>query len=272
MSTFAIGDIQGCYKEFRNLLNEIKFNKSKDTLWLAGDLVNRGPNSFDVIKYVMDLESSAITVLGNHDFYLLASYYKVDPWPHKNNNFNEIIDDPNGDQIINWLKNQKMVHTDKDLGFIIAHAGIYPKWTLEDINFLSKNIEKKLQDKNCNYFLKSLWNDEPANWHEALSEDEKLIFAVNVFTRMRYLNKDLSLNLTVKANPNDVEADGKYPWFEFKNDVLNEFKMIIGHWSTLGYYEKNNFVSIDTGCAWGKKLTAIELKNNKKVKKYQVTC
>ena len=89
---------------------------------------------------------------------------------------------------------------------------------------------------------------------------------------MRYLNIDLSLYLKVKANPNDVEADGKYPWFEFKNDVLNEFKMIIGHWSTLGYYEKNNFVSIDTGCAWGKKLTAIELKSEKKVKKYQVTC
>ena len=272
MSTFAIGDVQGCYKEFKNLLAEINFNKNKDTLWLAGDLVNRGPNSFDVIKYVMDLESSAITVLGNHDFYLLASYYEIDPWPHKNNNFDDIIDNSSGSQIIEWLKKQKMVHLDQRLGFILAHAGIYPKWTLEDVTCLSKSIEKKLKEKSCLDFLRTLWSDEPTSWQETLSEEEKLIFAVNVFTRMRYLNKDLSLDLTTKSKPSGVGIDGKYPWFEYKSDILNKYKMIIGHWSTLGFYEKDNFVSIDTGCAWGNKLTAIELKGDKKVKKYQVTC
>ena len=119
MTTYAIGDIQGCYKEFKKLLKEIKFNPNQDKLWLTGDLVNRGPNSLDVIKYVMELGSSAITVLGNHDFYLLATYYKADaPWPYKNNDFDEILSNKDVKEIIYWLRNRNIIYIDNQLNYI----------------------------------------------------------------------------------------------------------------------------------------------------------
>ena len=192
MSTYAIGDIQGCYKEFKNLLKEINFNKNKDTLWLTGDLVNRGPKSYDVIKYVMDLGSSAITVLGNHDFYLIASYYKIDPWPHANNSFREILSNNDSEEIIKWLRNQKIIHVDNDLGHILVHAGIYPHWKIEEILSLATLIEDSLKSEKYREFIKALWSNDPDKWDESLSKQQKLIFSVNVFTRMRYLKKDLS--------------------------------------------------------------------------------
>ena len=273
MSTYVIGDIQGCYKEFKNLLNEINFNKNKDTLWLAGDLVNRGPKSYDVIKYIIDLGPSAITVLGNHDFYLLASYYKLDPWPHNNNNiFEDILSNKDSDKIINWLRNQKIIHIDKNLNYILVHAGIYPKWDLKNTLILANQIEDLLKSSKCEEFIRTLWSNEPNKWSNDLNIKDKLIFSVNVFTRMRYLNKDLSLNFENKVNPKNNNSPELCPWYEYDNEIYKKYKIIIGHWSTLGYQEQNNFISIDTGCAWGNKLTAIKISKEKDVKKYQVKC
>ena len=203
MAIFAIGDIQGCYKEFKNLLNKINFNPKIDKLWLTGDLVNRGPNSYDVIKYIMELESSAITVLGNHDFYLLASYFKASPWPYSENKFYDILSSKDVDEIIMWLKNQKLVHIDEKHEYILVHAGIYPKWTFDEMLLLSAKIEESLKSKKCKEFLETLWTNNPNQWSNSLSEKEKLIFSVNVFTRMRYLNQDLSLNFDNKSNPDN---------------------------------------------------------------------
>ena len=271
MSTYVIGDIQGCYKEFKNLLSEINFNKNKDTLWLAGDLVNRGPRSYDVIKYIMDLEHKAITVLGNHDFYLLATYYKLDPWPHNNNIFEDILANKDSDEIINWLRNQKIIHIDNNLNYILVHAGIYPKWNLKNTLMLANKIEYLLKSDDCKKFIKTLWSNEPNKWNENLNIEEKLIFSVNVFTRMRYLNKDLSLDFEKKINPKNNLSELS-PWYEYDNDIYKRYKLIIGHWSTLGFQEKNNFISIDTGCVWGNKLTAIKISQDKNIKKYQVKC
>ena len=273
MSTYAIGDIQGCYKEFKRLLKEINFNKNKDTLWLAGDLVNRGPKSFDVIKYVMDLGSSAITVLGNHDFYLIASYHKIDPWPHENNSFDEIISNKDGEKIINWLRNQKIVHLDNDLKYILVHAGIYPNWKITEMLSLSSLIEKSLKGDNFKEFVKKLWSNSPNNWNKNLNQEQKLIFAVNVFTRMRYLRKDFSLDFNTKSNPANVYSNDLIPWYEIDNiNTHDQYKIIIGHWSSLGFQNKNNIISIDTGCAWGNKLTAIKISKNANIKKYEVSC
>ena len=272
MSTYAIGDIQGCYKEFKKLLKEINFDKKKDTLWLVGDLVNRGPKSFDVIKYVMDLDSKAITVLGNHDLHLIAAYYKINPWAHKNNTFYEILSNKDSEQIIKWLRNRKITHIDNDLNYILVHAGIYPNWEIDEILTLSTLIEYSLRNNKCKEFIKTLWNNHPNKWDEKLSLKEKLIFSVNVFTRMRYIKKDLSLNFDIKSNPDKVDSNIMLPWYEFDSNIYKKYKIIIGHWSTLGFQQKNNFISIDTGCAWGNKLTAIKISNNKKIKKYEIKC
>ena len=141
MSTFAIGDVQGCYKEFRKLLSVINFDTKKDTLWLTGDLVNKGPQSLDVIKYVMDLDDKAITVLGNHDFYLIASYFKAYPWPHDTNPFDDILSHRDSSEIIGWLRRQKIIHLDNELKYILVHAGIYPEWETKEILSLSSKIE-----------------------------------------------------------------------------------------------------------------------------------
>ena len=272
MSTYAIGDIQGCYKEFKKLLKEINFDRKKDTLWLVGDIVNRGPKSFDVIKYIMDLDSKAITVLGNHDFHLIAAYYNISPWSHKNNNFYEILSNKDSEQIIKWLRSRKITHFDNDHNYILVHAGIYPNWKIDEILSLSTLIENSLQSNKCKEFITTLWSNHPNKWDEKLSTREKLIFSVNVFTRMRYIKKDLSLDFDIKSSPDKVDSNIVIPWYEFDNDIYKKYKIIIGHWSTLGFKRKNNFISIDTGCAWGNKLTAVEILNNNEIKKYDIKC
>ena len=272
MSTFAIGDIQGCYREFKKLLSEINFNKTKDTLCLTGDLVNRGPNSLDVLKYIMDLGSKAITVLGNHDFYLIASYYKSKPWPYKNNSFDGVLTHKDCDIIIDWLKKRKIIHIDEENKIILVHAGIHPVWKLDDINYLSLKIEESMQSPECEEFVKSLWSNDPNKWNNELTIKEKLIFSVNAFTRMRYLYNDLSLEFTSKNNPKKLTKNKLKPWYEFDNEVLKKNKIIIGHWSTLGFQIKKNIISIDTGCAWGNKLTAIKVDDVNNIKKYQINC
>ena len=272
MSTFAIGDVQGCYKEFRKLLSEINFNTKKDTLWLTGDLVNKGPQSLDVIKYVMDLDDNAITVLGNHDFYLIASYFKAEPWPHDTNLFDDILSHKDSSEIIGWLRRQKIMHLDNELKYILVHAGIHPEWEAKEILSLSSRIEFLLKGDHCKKFIESLWTNEPRNWNKSLEEKEKLIFGVNVFTRMRYLKKDLSLDFQEKLGPNNVKSSNLIPWYEFKSNSYKEYKTIIGHWSTLGFRETGNLISIDTGCVWGNKMTAIKIEKNKNIKRYEIKC
>ncbi len=272
MSTYAIGDIQGCYKDFKKLLKQINFNRNKDNLWLAGDLVNKGPNSLDVIKYIMDLDTKAISVLGNHDFYLIASYFQAKPWSNKTNSFEDILSDKDCDEIISWLRNQKLVHKNSELGYILVHAGIYPKWNLDETLSMASNIEKFLRGKKCKSFIETLWSNYPNLWDKTLSNRDKLIFSTNVFTRMRYLNKDMSLNFKMKNNPKENISNTLTPWYEFDNKIYDKYKVIIGHWSTLGFRDTKNIVSIDTGCVWGNKLTGIEISKNKKIKKFEVQC
>ena len=272
MSTYAIGDIQGCYRDFKKLLKQMNFNKKKDTLWLAGDLVNKGPNSLDVIKYIMDLDTKAISVLGNHDFYLIASYFQAKTWPNKNKNFEEILSDKDSNEIIKWLRQQKLVYKDPKLEYILVHAGIYPKWDLKDTFLMASNIEKLLKSKNCKAFVETLWSNIPNLWHKKLSDKDKLIFSTNAFTRMRYLKEDMSLDFKIKENPEENTSSTLTPWFEFDNKIYDKYKVIIGHWSTLGFRETKKIVSIDTGCVWGNKLTGIEILKNKKIKKFQVKC
>lgn len=272
MATFAIGDIQGCYKEFKSLLKEIKFNPNRDKLWLTGDLVNRGPQSLDVIKYVMDLGSSAITVLGNHDFYLLATYFKADTWPHKNNDFDEILSNKDIEEIISWLRNRNILHIDNEINYILVHAGIHPSLQYDEIIRIGLDIEKSLKGYNCKKFIESLWSNKPDRWSEALTNEEKKIFCVNVFTRMRFLKNNLSLDFINKGDPEKICTKNIVPWYEVDNSILKKYKVIIGHWSSIGFQNKKNFISIDTGCVWGNKLTAIEITNKNNIKKYQVEC
>ena len=273
MSTYAIGDIQGCYKEFKRLLREINFNKKNDTLWLAGDLVNRGPNSFDVIKYIMDLDSKAISVLGNHDFYLLASYFKATPWPYEKNNFEDILSNKDCDEIIKWLRHRKIIFEDSKLGYILVHAGIYPKWGIKETLSMASLIEEQLRGEECKDFIKTLWSNTPLIWNKNLSIEEKMIFSTNVFTRMRYLKKEnLSLEFETKICPDDNQSDLILPWYDFDSSIFSRYKIITGHWSTLGFKETKNVISIDTGCVWKNKLTAIKILNNKKVVKYDIQC
>ena len=272
MSTYAIGDIQGCYKDFKKLLKQINFNKAKDNLWLAGDLVNKGPNSLDVIKYIIDLDTRAISVLGNHDFYLIASYFQAKPWPNKTNNFDEILSDKDSSEIIKWLRQRKLVYKDSELGYILVHAGIYPKWDLNETLSMASNIENSLKGKECKAFIETLWSNKPNLWTKKLSDKDKLIFSTNVFTRMRYLREDMSLDFEMKNNPEQNMSGALIPWYEFDNKIYDEYKVIIGHWSTLGFRETKKIISIDTGCVWGNKLTGIKISKNREIEKFQVQC
>ncbi|MEC7885878.1 MAG: symmetrical bis(5'-nucleosyl)-tetraphosphatase [Pseudomonadota bacterium] len=271
MSIYAIGDIQGCYKEFKKLLENIGFKKNEDTLWLTGDLVNRGPNSLDTIKFIMELDDSVITVLGNHDFNLMAVYYEIDPWIQIKHTFDDILSHKDCDLIIEWYRNQKIVHYEEEINTILVHAGFYPQWSLETTLNLGEKINKKINGDECKDLLSSLWTNTPSIWDENMTDQEKIIFAINVFTRMRYLNKDLSLNLEIK-DYKKVDNDNIIPWFMTNSEVLKNKKCIIGHWSTLGYYQYKNLISIDTGCVWGNELTSIKILKDGSIHKASIKC
>jgi len=262
MATYAIGDIQGCYNTLMALLDKVEFDSNKDKLWLAGDLVNRGPNSLQVMEYVMSLGKRATVVLGNHDFYLLAVHY--DAWPMRpTTTLKEILTSPKAEEIIDWLKHKPLLHVDKKLGYAMTHAGLYPGWTLEKAQALADEVHQTLTGENIATFLAEMYGNNPNKWSDDLSGNTRLRFIVNAFTRMRYVTEDLQLNLHHKEQP-DKAPSRLVPWFSHPKFKLPDgLQLLFGHWASLGGYESDKVIGLDTGCAWGFQLTAMRLEDKK---------
>jgi bis(5'-nucleosyl)-tetraphosphatase (symmetrical) len=255
--TWAIGDIQGCFGSFQKLLQKIQFDPRYDTLWLAGDVVNRGDGSLETLEYLYSIRDSVRMVLGNHDMALIAAYYKI---KKSNPTIDPVLNSPRADELVNWLRHQPFLYSDFKLGYCMAHAGISPEFDLGMAMEYARRIEEKLQSDTVSRWLKKMFKEGTERLDRKAKPEDIDRYIVSSFTRMRYCYQDHRLDFKQKGAPTpEVRAKGMKPWFECENRKEVELKIIFGHWSTLGFYQDENVLALDTGCLWGGKLTAARI-------------
>lgn len=255
MAIYAIGDIQGCYDEFRSLLDLLKFNPDQDQLWLAGDLVNRGPKSLETLRFVKALGSAAITVLGNHDLHLIATVVSLAK-SGKKDTLAAILRASDCDELIHWLRHQHLFYHNEH--YCMLHAGVPPQWDFQLTQKMAHEIEAAIRGDDYERIFRSMYGNKPSVWQDNMPKSEKLRFAINCFTRMRYCTTEGALDFAQKGAPGS-QPDGLLPWFAVPGRKSLDMRIIFGHWSTLGFYHGYNCYSIDTGCLWGGQLTALRL-------------
>ncbi|HQR73780.1 MAG TPA: symmetrical bis(5'-nucleosyl)-tetraphosphatase [Sulfurovum sp.] len=257
MAVWAIGDIQGCYGSFRQLLDKIAFDPTQDTLWIAGDVVNRGEGSLETLEYLYSLKERVQIVLGNHDITLIAAYYGI---KKSNPTLDSILQSPRAKILIDWLRSQKFLHVDYQLGYCMAHAGISPEFDLGMALRYAQRIEEKMGGDDAEVWLRKILKSGVDQFNREASLIDIDRYLVSAFTRMRYCYKDHKLDFDQKGAPTDVlRQKGLKPWFECKDRKEIHLRIIIGHWSTLGLYQDEHILAIDTGCLWGGSLTAARI-------------
>ena len=256
MALYAIGDIQGCYDELQRLLDKLHFDARADQLWLVGDLVNRGPKSLEVLRFVKSLGNGAVTVLGNHDLHLLAISAGIDRVKH-DDTFGPIQNAPDRDELLDWLRHRPLLHHDAARGYAMLHAGLPPQWDLAQAQRCAIEIEDMLRSKHYKEFFQHMYGNEPDVWREDLSGWARLRFIVNCFTRLRYV--DAAGRITHKEKGAPHTRSHLTPWFRAPGRKSSATKIIFGHWSTLGLVLENNVYALDTGCVWGGELTGLRL-------------
>ncbi len=264
MSIYAIGDIQGCYKELQQLLKQIRFDHARDHLWFVGDLVNRGPDSLQVLRFVKSLGDSAITVLGNHDLHLLAVAEGATEL-HRSDTLDEVLNSPDRDELLTWLRQQRLLHAES--GFVLVHAGLLPQWSVKQAASLAREVEQALRDDHTNFFA-HMYGNNPQSWDDGLTGSMRLRVITNAFTRLRICTPQGEMEFKFKGEVENIPA-GYMPWFEVPKRTSSDATVIFGHWSALGLKVTPNAIALDTGCLWGGPMTAIRLEDRQL---FQVNC
>ncbi|MBI5448138.1 MAG: symmetrical bis(5'-nucleosyl)-tetraphosphatase [Gammaproteobacteria bacterium] len=261
MANYVIGDIQGCYDEFRRLLKKISFNESRDILWLCGDLVNRGPHSLDVMRFVSNLKKIHL-VLGNHDLHLLA--VNEQPGLLKSaDTFSDILNAAEGAALCQWLRQQAFLHHDPELNYLMVHAGLAPQWDVSLAQQCAHELEAVLRGAEYRNFLKNMYGDEPRAWSAALLGMPRLRFIANCFTRLRFCDEAGNIDLIYKG-PLGKQPGGLLPWFKVKGRLTQPQRVLFGHWAALeGIVHEPSVYAMDTGCVWGGDLSAMCLETGK---------
>ena len=259
MATWAIGDIQGCHDELARLIEKLRFDPVVDTLWFCGDLVNRGGQSLAVLRLVKSIGDRAVVALGNHDLSLLSiAERKREEQGRVNPELREVLFAPDRDELLNWLRKQNLVHVDRTLGFMLVHAGLFPRWTLQQAEEEAREIEDKLRSEGYRRLLKQLFGNKPDLWTPKLRGIDRWRAGINVFTRMRFCDVRGRIAFGDKGAPG-TQRPGLYPWYEVPGQLKRDIRVVCGHWSTLGRFAGLGVHAIDTGCVWGGALTALRL-------------
>jgi len=260
--TYAIGDVQGCYDELQALLALIEFDQAKDELWFAGDLVNRGPRSLDTLRFVRALGERAITVLGNHDLHLVAAargYRK----PSRRDTLAPILEAPDAVQLIDWVRHLPVMHEAR--GLVLVHAGLPPPWSVDTARACARELETTLRDDaRLEPYLQSMYGDEPSHWSAQLQGQARLRYITNAFTRLRYVDRQGTLDFHEKRPPGEQSAT-LTPWFQAPGRGTREQRILFGHWATLQLRTPVDPVHrvhpLDHGCVWGGALCALRLQD-----------
>lgn len=256
MATYIVGDIQGCFDELRQLLALAGFDEGRDELWLTGDLVARGPQSLQMLRYACGLGQRATTVLGNHDLHLLAVAAGIRKAKPKDR-LDELLAAPDRDALLEWLAHQPLLARHPRHGFVMTHAGIHPAWTISDAERYAHEVEQVLRGPARLQLLRDMYGDGPAYWDEQLQGAQRWRFIINAFTRMRLCErKTLVMDLSYKG-PLAKAPVGMLPWFSLRH-TQGEPPLIFGHWaSLLGQTGDPRVIGLDTGCVWGNQLTLL---------------
>ncbi len=264
MSDYAIGDVQGCFDALRRLLCHIDFDEYHDRLWFVGDLVNRGPDSLAVLRFIKALPIKAIITLGNHDLHLLSQLFIKDPIQQDDDTLHDIINAPDALELGHWLRKQPILYHDAKLNVVMCHAGIYPMWTLEQSILYAQELEQAISGPDCRLFLKSMYGNEPDNWSDDLTGMARLRVICNTFTRMRFCDANHHLLLTYKGSIQNAPSH-VYPWFRVPHRKTIKADIIFGHWAALnGICPDKTIHALDTGCVWGGQLTALRLQDRQR--------
>lgn len=263
MATYAIGDVQGHYRPLMRLLDAIGFDAGGDRLWFVGDLVNRGPDSLETLRLVRSLGEGAVMVLGNHDLHLLAVYYAGQP-VRPSDTLEEVLAAPDGALLVDWLRHQRVLHKDEELGYVMTHAGIPHIWSLAEAGQRAAELEEALRGPDHAGFLERMYGDKPRRWRKKLKGQKRLRAITNYFTRMRLIDKRGRLNLEYTGAPKTVPGVG-FPWYEAYRGRRPELEIIFGHWAALdGRVDVPGIHALDTGCGWGNGLTALCLETRER--------
>ncbi len=257
MAVYAVGDIQGCYDDLRRVLDRVDFDPSHDTLWCVGDLVNRGPDSLGVLRYIHALGDRAVCVLGNHDLHLLA--VAAGHPKHRNEpSLGEILGAKDRDELLHWLRHRPLLHHDPSLDFVMIHAGLPPQWDLATAKACAAEVEAVLRGDQHQDYLMRMYGNKPKRWDARLDGMERWRFITNCLTRLRFCEPDGGLALKEKGPPGS-QAAARAPWYEHPERASRGQRIVFGHWSTLGYQAVDNVWALDSGCLWGGALTLLRL-------------
>lgn len=255
MTTYAIGDIQGCFASLQALLGKIGFDAAHDRLWLVGDLVNRGPHSLETLRFVKGLGEAAITVLGNHDLHLLMRSEGFSK-KHSDDTLDDILEAPDREELLDWLRHRPLMHVEN--GYALVHAGLLPQWTVLQARALAREVESALQGDDYRECLAHMWGSEPNAWSDELTGWERMRVIVNAMTRMRFCTAAGVMEFRAKGEASDPPP-GYLPWFAVPGRKSGDQVLITGHWSALGLRIEPNLLALDSGCLWGGHLTAVRL-------------
>jgi bis(5'-nucleosyl)-tetraphosphatase (symmetrical) len=254
MTTYAIGDLQGCCGQLQALLDKIHAATPEPQLVFVGDLVNRGPQSLATLRLVRSMGDSARTVLGNHDLHLLAAAQGIRK-PHRSDTIEDILNAPDRDELLDWIRHQPLALSVND--YLIVHAGVMPQWTPQQALSLAAEVEAVLRGPDWRDFLRQMYGNTPARWDDGLQGMDRLRCIVNAMTRMRFCKPDGEMDFS-KEGP-EATPPGTMPWFDVPDRRTATTTIIFGHWSTLGLLLRPDVIALDTGCIWGGKLTALRL-------------
>ena len=257
MPTYAIGDIQGCYGPLQRLLKRIAFSASQDKLWLVGDLVNRGPQSLEVLRFLRDLGDRVVAVLGNHDLHLLAIHAGVRKLK-KHDTLAQILDAPDCDALLDWLRHRPLLHRHGE--YVLLHGGLLPQWTVDEAESLAKACSTALQGPQRNAVLQAYFVANGRQWHETLDATLRLGLAMQIFTRMRACSPEGIVADDFKG-PRNACPPGTQPWFEIPGRRSQNATLVVGHWAALGLHLAPGIMALDSGCVWGGQLTALRLED-----------
>jgi bis(5'-nucleosyl)-tetraphosphatase (symmetrical) len=260
VARFAIGDVQGCAKELRALLELLKFSADRDQLWFVGDLVNRGPESLQCLRLIRALGDNAVVVLGNHDLHLLALAFGSKLKDKPGDTLRELLRAPDRMVLLEWLLERPLAHHDPVQGELLIHAGLVPQWTAAQTVSLAREVQTALRAAPEDFF-DHMYGDKPDLWTEELHGHDRLRFIVNTLTRLRVCTAEGRVALKVKGPPprGKRDAGSLLPWFEVPGRLSRDTRVIFGHWSTLGFVNSQGVIGLDTGCVWGGTLTAVNL-------------
>ena len=257
MAVYAVGDVQGCYDQLRRLVDRLAFDPDQDCLWLTGDLVNRGAGSLDVLRYVRSLGSAAISVLGNHDLTLLAVRHGQVKL-RKKDTFGDVLGAEDCDELLHWLRHRPMVHRDATLGWTMVHAGFVPQWDIELALACAGELERVLRSASFRAFLGHMYGDVPDQWSDDLEGFDRLRFITNCLTRLRFCDLQGRIAMKEKGEPGSQPAEF-HPWFDVTWRRTAGESIVFGHWAMLGLHLGERVLGLDTGCAWGGRLSAARL-------------